>query len=343
MGKQVYNSQTDQFDYDLPPRLIAHYPLSKRSSSRLLVVDRKTQRFSHAKFSDLKDLLRRGDLMVLNNTKVIPARLAGHVDRRGIAEFLLTEKKDETQWKVLFKNPSDGLQVKLDGGVSGTLKREPDKSWTIRFSEPVEQIIGSAGRMPLPPYITREPEPSDKKTYQTVYATQEGAVAAPTAGLHFDLGLLSDLREKGVLMKYVTLHVGEGTFRPVKEELIDNHVMHSERISVPRETAEAVNEAKAEKRRIISVGTTVTRTLESAGSEGGKMRPFSGRTDLFIRPPYEFRLVDVLITNFHMSRSTLLMLVSAFCGDRELALAAYEEAKSRDYRFLSYGDSMIIA
>ena len=143
--------RTDQFDYDLPPRLIAHYPLSKRSSSRLLVVDRKTQRFSHAKFSDLNGLLRRGDLMVLNNTKVIPARLAGHVDRRGIVEFLLTEKKDETQWKVLFKNPSDGLQVKLDGGVSGTLKREPDKSWTIRFSEPVEQIIGSAGRMPLPP------------------------------------------------------------------------------------------------------------------------------------------------------------------------------------------------
>ncbi len=334
--------KTDQFDYDLPPRLIAHYPLLRRSSSRLLVVDRKTQRFSHAKFSDLNDLLRRGDLMVLNNTKVIPARLTGYVERRGIVEFLLTEKKAETQWKVLFRKPTDGLQVKLDGGVWGSLKKEPDKSWTIRFSEPIERIIASTGRMPLPPYITREPEPSDKKTYQTVYATEEGAVAAPTAGLHFDLELLSSLREKGVLMKYVTLHVGEGTFRPVKEELIDNHVMHSERISVPRETAEAVNEAKAEKRKIISVGTTVTRTLESAGSEGGKIRPFSGRTDLFIKPPYEFRFVDVLITNFHMPRSTLLMLVSAFCGTTELALAAYEEAKSHDYRFLSYGDSMMI-
>ena len=334
--------KTDQFDYDLPPRLIAHYPLLRRSSSRLLVVDRKTQRFSHAKFSDLNDLLRRGDLMVLNNTKVIPARLTGYVERRGIVEFLLTEKKAETQWKVLFRKPTDGLQVKLDGGVWGSLKKEPDKSWTIRFSEPIERIIASTGRMPLPPYITREPEPSDKKTYQTVYATEEGAVAAPTAGLHFDLELLSGLREKGVLMKYVTLHVGEGTFRPVKEELIDNHVMHSERISVPRETAEAVNEAKAEKRKIISVGTTVTRTLESAGSEGGKIRPFSGRTDLFIKPPYEFRFVDVLITNFHMPRSTLLMLVSAFCGTTELALAAYEEAKSHDYRFLSYGDSMMI-
>ncbi len=334
--------RTDQFDYDLPPRLIAHYPLSKRSSSRLLVVDRKTQRFSHARFSDLKDLLRRGDLMVLNNTKVIPARLAGHVERRGDVEFLLTERKDETRWKVLFKNPTEGLRVKLDGGVSGSLKREPDKSWTIRFSEPVERIMSSTGRMPLPPYIPREPEPSDKRTYQTVYATEEGAVAAPTAGLHFDQELLSDLREKGVLMEYVTLHVGEGTFRPVKEELIDNHAMHSERVFVSEETARAVNKAKAEKKRVISVGTTVTRTLESARGEDGEMRHFSGRTDLFIKPPYEFGFVDVLITNFHLPRSTLLMLVSAFCGTRELALAAYEEAKSHDYRFLSYGDSMII-
>ena len=334
--------RTDQFDYDLPTRLIAHYPLPKRSSSRLLVVDRKTRRFSHAKFSDLKDLLRRGDLMVLNNTKVIPARLTGHVKRRGTVEFLLTERKDETRWKVLFKNPTEGLGVRLEGGVSGSLRREPDKSWTIKFSEPVERVISSTGRMPLPPYIPREPEPSDKKTYQTVYATEEGAVAAPTAGLHFDLELISDLRKKGVLMKYVTLHVGEGTFRPVKEELIDDHAMHSERVFVSRETAEAVNKAKAEGRRVISVGTTVTRTLESVGSEGGNMRPFSGRTDLFIRPPYEFRFVDVLITNFHMPRSTLLMLVSAFCGNKELALAAYEEAKSRDYRFLSYGDSMMV-
>ncbi len=334
--------RTDQFDYDLPPRLIAQYPLSKRSSSRLLVVDRKTRRFSHAKFSDLKDLLRRGDLMILNNTRVVPARLTGHVERRGAVEFLLTEKKDETRWKVLFKNPTEGLGIELGGGVSGSLEREPDKSWAMRFSEPVERIVRSVGTMPLPPYIQRKPEPSDKKTYQTVYATEEGAVAAPTAGLHFDLELLSDLREKGILTEYVTLHVGEGTFRPVKEELIDDHAMHSERVSVSRETAEAVNEAKAEKRRIISVGTTVTRALESAGSESGGMGPFSGRTDLFIRPPYEFRFVDVLITNFHMPRSTLLMLVSAFCGGRELALAAYEEAKSRDYRFLSYGDSMMI-
>ncbi|MCY3825801.1 MAG: tRNA preQ1(34) S-adenosylmethionine ribosyltransferase-isomerase QueA [Candidatus Dadabacteria bacterium] len=334
--------RTDQFDYDLPQRLIAQYPLSERSSSKLLVVDRKTQVFSHARFSDLRDMLRPGDLMVLNNTRVIPARLSGHVERRGVVEFLLTEKKDEARWGVLFRNPAEGLRVSLDGGVWGSLRREPDKSWTIRFSKPVERIISSAGRMPLPPYIEREPEPSDKKTYQTVYATEEGSVAAPTAGLHFDPELISDLREKDVLMKYVTLHVGEGTFRPVKEEFIDNHAMHSERVSVPRETAEAVNEAKAQKRRIISVGTTVTRVLESAEGNIGEMRPFSGRTDLFIKPPYEFRFVDVLITNFHMPRSTLLMLVSAFCGTRELALAAYEEAKSRGYRFLSYGDSMMI-
>ncbi|MCY3625007.1 MAG: tRNA preQ1(34) S-adenosylmethionine ribosyltransferase-isomerase QueA [Candidatus Dadabacteria bacterium] len=334
--------RTDQFDYDLPSRLIAQYPLSERTSSRLLVVDRKTRGFSHARFSDLRGLLRPGDLMVLNNTRVIPARLSGHVERRGVVEFLLTEKKDETRWGVLFRNPAEGLRVFLDGGVSGVLEKEPDKSWAIRFSEPVERVISSAGRMPLPPYISREPEPSDKKTYQTVYATEEGAVAAPTAGLHFDPELISDLREKGVTMKYVTLHVGEGTFRPVKDELIDNHAMHSERVSVPLETAEAVNKARAQGRRIISVGTTVTRALESAEGTTGEMRPFSGRTDLFIRPPYEFRFVDVLITNFHMPRSTLLMLVSAFCGTRELALAAYEEAKSHGYRFLSYGDSMMI-
>ncbi len=334
--------RTDQFDYDLPRRLIAQYPLPKRSSSKLLVVDRKTRGFSHARFSGLADLLRPGDLMVLNNTRVIPTRLAGHAEGRGTVEFLLTERMDETRWKVLFKNPSRGLRISLDAGVSGSLEREADKSWTIRFSGPVERVIGSTGRMPLPPYIEREPEASDKNAYQTVYATEDGAVAAPTAGLHFDPQLISDLREKGVLMKYVTLHVGEGTFRPVKEELIDNHAMHSERVSVPPQTAEAVNEAKEQRRRIVSVGTTVTRALESAQGEAGKMKPFSGRTDLFIKPPYEFRFVDVLITNFHMPRSTLLMLVSAFCGTRELALAAYEEAKSRDYRFLSYGDSMMI-
>ena len=334
--------RTDQFDYDLPQRLIAQYPLSKRSSSRLLVVDRETQSFSHARFSDIGNLLRCGDLMVLNNTRVIPSRLSGHVERRGTVEFLLTEKKDETRWGVLFKNPREGLRISLDEKMSGTLERQPDKSWAVKFSEPVERIIHSTGRMPLPPYISREPERSDKKTYQTVYATEEGAVAAPTAGLHFDPELLSELHKKGVLMNYVTLHVGEGTFRPVKEELIDNHAMHSERVFVPRDTTEAVNKARGEGRRVVSVGTTVIRALESAEDDCGEMRPFSGRTDLFIKPPYRFRFVDVLITNFHMPRSTLLMLVSAFCGGRELALGAYEEAKSRGYRFLSYGDSMMI-
>ncbi|MCY3986892.1 MAG: tRNA preQ1(34) S-adenosylmethionine ribosyltransferase-isomerase QueA [Candidatus Dadabacteria bacterium] len=334
--------RTDKFDYHLPQRLIAQHPLSRRSSSRLLVVDRKTGAFSHLKFSDLGELLLPGDLMVLNNTRVIPARLSGHVEKRGHVEFLITEKKDEARWRVLFKNPREGLRVTLEEGVSGILEREPDRTWMMRFSESVERIISSAGQMPLPPYIQREPEPSDNATYQTVYATEEGAVAAPTAGLHFDPELLSDLRQKGIIMKYVTLHVGEGTFRPVKEELIDNHAMHSERVLVSEETADAVNEAKAQKRRVVSVGTTVVRSLESAGMKSGEMRPFSGRTDLFIKPPYEFRFVDVLITNFHMPRSTLLMLVSAFCGGKDLALAAYEEAKSRSYRFLSYGDSMII-
>ncbi len=280
--------------------------------------------------------------MVLNNTRVIPARIAGHAERRGRVEFLLTEKQDETRWKVLIRNPVRGLRITVEDGISGTLERERDKSWSIKFTNPVEPVMERAGRMPLPPYISREPEASDKNTYQTVYATEDGAVAAPTAGLHFDLELLSNLREIGVSIKYVTLHVGEGTFRPVKEEFASDHVMHSERVLVPSETAEAVNETKARKQRVISVGTTVMRALESAKGADGNIRAFSEKTDLFIKPPYEFAFVDVLITNFHMPRSTLLMLVSAFCGSTKLALAAYEEAKSRNYRFLSYGDAMIV-
>ncbi len=335
--------RTADFDYDLPPHLIARYPLSRRSSSRLLIVDRQNRGFSHAKFSDLGDMLRSGDLLVLNNTKVIPARLRGTAERRGRIELLLTEKKDATRWKVLIKNPTRNLRVELSGGISGALERQSDKSWTITFTEPVESIIENEGQMPVPPYLRREPERSDRKTYQTVYAEEEGAVAAPTAGLHFDTELLSELSMKGVTIKHITLHVGEGTFRPVKEEMIRDHVMHSERVFVPKETARAINSAGEEKRRVVSVGTTVARALESAEHDGeGKIIPFSGRTALFIKPPYRFRFIDVLITNFHMPRSTLLMLVSAFCGSRELLLCAYEEAKSRGYRFLSYGDSMMI-
>lgn len=333
--------RTDQFDYDLPRRLIADYPLSDRPSSRLLLVDRATGSLAHANFSDVKDIFRPGDLVVLNNTRVIPSRLSGRVEKRGEMEFLLTEKKEETLWKILMKNPREGLLIKLGAGLSARVEKAPDGTWAARFTAPVEGFLEREGRMPLPPYISREPEPSDRRTYQTVYADEKGAVAAPTAGLHFDLALLDALREKGVLLEYVTLHVGEGTFRPVKEELVEKHAMHSERVRVPPETARAVSEARAAGRRVVSVGTTVARALESARTAGGRMEPFSGRTELFIRPPYEFRFVDVLVTNFHMPRSTLLMLVSAFCG-RELALAAYEEAKSKNYRFLSYGDSMMI-
>ena len=333
--------RTDQFDYDLPPRLIADYPLSDRPSSRLLLVDRAAGSLSHANFFDLKDILRPGDLVVLNNTRVIPSRLSGRVERRGEIEFLLTEKKEETLWKVLMKNPREGLRIELGPGISATVERAPDGGWAARFAVPVEDFLEESGRMPLPPYISREPEPSDRRTYQTVYATEKGAVAAPTAGLHFDVALLDALGRKGVGLEYVTLHVGEGTFRPVKEELVENHAMHSERVCVSPRTASAVSRAKAEGRRVVSVGTTVARSLESARLLDGRMEPFSGRTELFIRPPYEFRFVDVLVTNFHLPRSTLLMLVSAFCG-RELALRAYEEAKSKNYRFLSYGDSMMI-
>lgn len=332
---------TDQFDYYLPPSLIADYPLPKRPSSRLLVVNKASESFSHANFLDIKDLLRSGDLMVLNDTKVIPSRLAGRVERRGRVEFLLTEKKEETLWKILIRNPRKGLRIELEDGTSGSVEKTPDGGWAIRFSEPVEEMMEKTGLMPLPPYISREPESSDRETYQTVYAAEEGAVAAPTAGLHFDLELLSALREKGVLTEYVTLHVGEGTFRPVKEDLVEKHRMHSERLRVSQKTSRAANLAKAEKRRIVAVGTTVVRALESAGRGGVKMESFSGRTDLFIKPPYEFGFVDVLVTNFHMPRSTLLMLVSAFCG-KELALSAYAEAVRKNYRFLSYGDSMII-
>ncbi len=335
--------KTTDFDYDLPQHLIARYPLPRRSSSRLLIVDRKSHSFSHARFSDLRDVLRSGDLLVLNNTKVIPSRLWGSTERRGQVELLLTEKRDSTQWKILMKNPVKNLRINLPSGISGILEQQPDKSWTIAFTEPVENIIENIGQMPIPPYLQRGPEQSDRETYQTVYATENGAVAAPTAGLHFDLELLSDLRIKGVLQKHITLHVGEGTFRPVKEKMIQDHVMHSERALLPQKTAQAINNARKEKRRVIAVGTTVIRALESAEHDDqGNILPFSARTDLFIKPPYRFRFVDVLITNFHMPRSTLLMLVSAFCGSREFALHAYEEAKSHGYRFLSYGDSMMI-
>ena len=293
------------------------------------------------KFFDLPGLLTPGDLLVLNNTRVIPARLFGSKISGERAEILLTGKRDSRTWKCLVRNPKSGLVIEFEGGPCGRLFREDAGGWLIEFSEAPDSYIQNSGRMPLPPYIKREPDEGDRDSYQTVYAEREGAIAAPTAGLHFTPGLLKEIELGGVRIVHVTLHVGIGTFKPVKTKFVQEHDMHPEFRAIPGKTAEAVNIAKTEGRRVIAVGTTVLRTLESSVSENGEVMPCTGETGLFILPGCRFKVVDALITNFHLPRSTLLMLVSAFAG-RDFIFRAYDEALKRDYRFLSYGDAMFI-
>jgi S-adenosylmethionine:tRNA ribosyltransferase-isomerase len=333
--------KTSDFDYYLPEDLIALYPLPKREESRLMVVRRNDGRIEHKRFYNLPYLLKEGDLLVLNNTKVIPARLFGRVGNNRRFEVLLVEKINSRLWKSLMKNPKDGMTVEFDGGLRGKVLKNGKDEWLFEFEENPSDYIERFGKMPLPPYIRREPEEEDKIFYQTVYAKNEGAVAAPTAGLHFTEELLDEVRKKGVEVQYITLHVGIGTFRPVKTEDFREHKIHPEYREIPEETALAVNKAKGDSRRVVAVGTTVVRALESAVDESGNLQPTSGYTELFIYPGFQFRVVDVLITNFHLPRSTLLMLVSAFAG-RELILKAYKEATEERYRFLSYGDAMLI-
>lgn len=337
------------FYYDLPQELIAQDPLSDRSSSRLMVLDKNTGEVEHKIFRDIIDYLNTGDCLVINDTKVIPARLIGEKVGTGAAieVLLLTRKNDlKDTWEVLVKpgkKAKPGAKISFGGGklVGEIIDVVEEGNRLIRFSYDgiFEEILDELGQMPLPPYITHKLE--DKNRYQTVYAKHEGSAAAPTAGLHFTPELLEAIEKKGVDIARVTLHVGLGTFRPVKVENILDHHMHSEFYMVDSEAADKINKAKAGGRRVISVGTTSTRTLESVADENGFIKPCSGWTQIFIYPGYQFKVIDCLITNFHLPESTLVMLVSALAG-RENVLNAYRIAVKEKYRFFSFGDAMFI-
>lgn len=341
------NLKKSDFYFDLPEELIAQDPLEDRSSSRLLVLDKKTGETSHHIFKEILTFLNPGDCLVLNNTKVIPARLFGKKEDTGaVIEVLLLKRKENDIWETLVKpgkkcKPGTGL-VFGEGLLHATvLETVEDGNRLIQFSYEgiFEEILDKLGEMPLPPYITHKLE--DKNRYQTVYAKYEGSAAAPTAGLHFTKELLKEIEEKGIETAYVTLHVGLGTFRPVKTDNILEHHMHSEFYQVTEEAAEKINRAKKEGHRVICVGTTSCRTVESAADDYGVVKPGCGNTEIFIYPGYQFKVLDALITNFHLPESTLVMLVSALAG-REHILNAYEEAIREKYRFFSFGDAMLI-
>ena len=335
------------FYFDLPEELIAQDPLLDRSGSRLLKLNKETGEIEHHTFKEVINYLNPGDCLVLNNTKVIPARLMGEREGTGAAiEVLLLKRKENDVWETLVKpgrKARPGTKIIFgDGILTGTVidvVDEGNRLIQFEYEGIFEQVLDKLGEMPLPPYITHKLQ--DKNRYQTVYAKYEGSAAAPTAGLHFTKELLSQIEEKGVVLAYVTLHVGLGTFRPVKVDNILEHHMHSEYYEVTRQAADAMNQAKESGHRVIAVGTTSCRTLESVADENGHIEPKSGNTDIFIYPGYRFKVLDGLITNFHLPESTLIMLVSALAG-REHVLAAYEEAVKEKYRFFSFGDSMII-
>lgn len=336
-----------QFDYDLPEELIAQTPLEKRDESRLMVLNRENGSVTHEHFYNIIDRLNKGDVLVLNNSKVIPARLFGkRQGSGGVVETLLLKQISNDEWEVLTKPgrkalPGQVLEYGL-GLVGTVVKVVEDGNRIIKFSYPgsnIFEILDQIGNMPLPPYIKEKLK--DKNRYQTVYAKDIGSAAAPTAGLHFTKELLEKLENKGVIIKYVTLHVGLGTFRPVKVYNITEHIMHSESFYVPDDTAKAIFEAKNEGRRVVCVGTTSVRTVESAFDKFGNIIKNSGDTSIFIYPGYDFKIVDAMITNFHLPQSTLIMLISAFAG-RENVLSAYKIAVEEKYRFFSFGDAMII-
>ncbi len=358
------SSLLSDYDFELPEAQIAQAPLGARDASRLMTVSRASGAVAHRRFADISELLRPGDVLVLNDARVIPARLLGSkVGSGGRVELLvvrpaastltsaaLSQAPETLEWICLgqaSKGLKPGQQVAFAGGlVAEVLEALGGGEYRVRFQAPpgtsLATLLDEAGRLPLPPYITREPDAADAERYQTVYARASGAVAAPTAGLHFTEATFAALEARGVRRYTVTLDVGPGTFLPVREEELDKHRMHPERFTVPDETAAAVNAAKAEGRRVVAVGTTVVRTLESATDpESGRLRAGPGETTLFIRPGFSFRQVDVLLTNFHLPRSTLVVLVSAFMG-RERTLAAYREAVRAGYRFFSYGDAMLV-
>ena len=333
------------FHYELPANLIAQVPLDTRSASRLLCFDRQSGCLSDCTFSDLPGQLNPGDLLVFNNTKVIPARLFGTKASGGKVEILIERLLGKQQCLAQVrasKSPKPGgILILEDGSELLVLGREHGFFHLQTASGDLMGLLQGLGHMPLPPYITREDTNRDRRRYQTVYAETPGAVAAPTAGLHFDRALLEQLKDRGIQSTTVTLHVGAGTFQPVRVDNIEDHHMHAEWLDVPQSACDAIAAARARGGRVIAVGTTAVRSLETA-AQGGSLEPFSGDSRIFIYPPYQFRVVDAMITNFHLPESTLLMLVSAFAG-REPTLAAYQHAVDQHYRFFSYGDAMLIA
>lgn len=339
------------YAYDLPEELIAQTPAPERNLSRLMVLDRRTGEVRHRAFSDILDYLRPRDALVINDTKVIPARLETYRGTGGYVEILLVERLAENRWRALARPASrlkEGESLRLKEGGEALLEAfEGSGFWTLEIrGVSGEEALLRMGRMPLPLYIGRQKisdplDELDRERYQTVYGAHPGAIAAPTAGLHFTAALLDEIRRMGVRVVNLTLHVGIGTFAPVREEDITRHRMHEERFEITAESADQLNETRREGGRVIAVGTTSARVLETVASREGTVSPASGRTDLFIYPPYRFNAVDMMLTNFHLPKSTLLMLVSAFAG-RDKVLAAYGEAVKESYRFYSYGDAMLL-
>lgn len=333
------------FDYELPPERIAQYPADRRDESRLLELDRSSGEIHHRRFSDIVGLLVPGDVLVLNDTRVIPARLDGHRETGGRVELLLLEPLADGLWRALGR-PGRSLKpgcsvIFGDGRLTATVVRREDEGIRVvelQHEGDLMPLLEEIGEPPLPPYIDREVEPSDRQRYQTVYARKPGAVAAPTAGLHLTQELLERIAEHDVKIGCITLHVGLGTFQPVRVETVEEHRMHSEYYDVSDDLAELVNDRDG---RLVAVGTTVARTLETVADEAGRIRAGSGHTEIFIYPGYRFRAVEALLTNFHLPRSTLIMMVAAFAG-RENVMRAYQEALDRGYRFYSYGDAMFI-
>lgn len=338
--------KTSDFYYDLPKELIAQSPLENRSSSKFLLVNKKDGSLEHRHFYDIVDLLNKGDVLVFNDTRVIPARIYGHrKDKEEKIEFLLLNEVEKDKWECLSK-PGKKAKIGTEIIFSNELRAEVvdisdegNRFIKFKYEGIFQEILDRLGEMPLPPYITESLD--DKERYQTIYSRERGSAAAPTAGLHFTEDILKGLKEKGVELVFVTLHVGLGTFRPVKVEDVAEHHMHSEFYRINEEAAKTINKAKKENRRIIGVGTTSVRTIESASDKNGLVKASSGWTDIFIYPGYKFKTIDSLITNFHLPESTLLMLVSAI-SSKEIILNAYKEAIKENYRFFSFGDAMFI-
>ncbi len=340
--------RVEEFDYHLPPSLIAQYPSPQRGETSLMIVHRRTGVIEHRVFGEIAQYLNPSDLLVMNNTRVLPARLIGKKETGGRVEMLLIPLWNslEGDWKALIKGGGKlkgGAQIRFDQGLEGEVGEVKDGIGKVSFFGQMEviDILGKIGHVPLPPYIKRADEPLDRERYQTVFAERDGSIAAPTAGLHFTHSLLQSLKENGVRSATITLHVGIGTFAPVKAQDAEDHIMEAEWVEISDDTAREIKDTKSRGGKVIAVGTTTTRALESFSNGSGGVNAGKGMTSLFIYPPYRFRVIDGLVTNFHLPKSTLVMLASAFAG-RDLLMKAYQEAIRRKYRFYSYGDAMLI-